>query len=64
MADYPAADPAVKRLIRTAKARGFVTLDQLNSVLPSQELSPDQIEDILSMLSDMGIKVVESEEDL
>jgi RNA polymerase primary sigma factor len=62
MTDYP--DPAVERLMRTAKARGFVTLDQLNAVLASQEFSPDQIEDIVSMLSDMGIKVVESEEDL
>ena len=56
------SDAAVKRLIKTAKTRGFVTLDQLNSVLPSQEFSPDQIEDTLSMLSDMGITVVESEE--
>jgi RNA polymerase primary sigma factor len=56
------SDAAVKRLMKTAKARGFVTLDQLNAVLPSQEFSPDQIEDILSMMSDMGITVVESEE--
>jgi RNA polymerase primary sigma factor len=56
------SDAAVKKLIKTAKARGFVTLDQLNSVLPSQEVSPDQIEDTMSMLSDMGITVVEAEE--
>src|SRR5262245_33870589 len=56
------SDAAVKRLMKTAKARGFVTLDQLNAVLPSQEVSPDQIEDTMSMLSDMGITVVESEE--
>jgi RNA polymerase primary sigma factor len=56
------SDAAVKRLIKTARARGFVTLDQLNAVLPSQEVSPDQIEDTMSMLSDMGITVVESEE--
>src|SRR5262245_58480448 len=56
------SDAAVKRLMKTAKARGFVTLDQLNAVLPSQEFSPDQIEDTLSTLSDMGITVVESEE--
>ena len=56
------SDAAVKKLIKTAKARGFVTLDQLNSVLPSQEVSPDQIEDTMSMLSDMGITVVESED--
>jgi RNA polymerase primary sigma factor len=56
------SDAAVKRLIRTAKTKGFVTLDQLNAVLPSQEVSPDQIEDTMSMLSDMGITVVESED--
>src|SRR5512145_2643977 len=56
------SDAAVKRLIKTARSRGFVTLDQLNAVLPSQEVSPDQIEDTMSMLSDMGITVVESEE--
>src|SRR4026209_1775047 len=56
------SDAAVKRLIKSAEARGFVTLDQLNAVLPSQEVSPDQIEDTMSMLSDMGITVVESED--
>ena len=56
------SDAAVKRLMKTAKSRGFVTLDQLNAVLPSQEVSPDQIEDTMSMLSDMGITVVESED--
>ena len=56
------SDAAVKRLIKTAKAKGFVTLDQLNSVLPSQEVSPDQIEDTMSMLSDMGINVIDTDE--
>jgi RNA polymerase primary sigma factor len=56
------SDAAVKRFIKTAKARGFVTLDALNAVLPSEEVSPDQIEDTMSMLSDMGITVVESED--
>ncbi|MGE3830976.1 MAG: RNA polymerase sigma factor RpoD [Parvibaculaceae bacterium] len=56
-------DAAVKRLIRTAKQRGYVTLDELNSVLPSEETSPEQIEDIMAMLNDMGITVVESEEE-
>jgi RNA polymerase primary sigma factor len=56
------SDAAVKKLIKTAKARGFVTLDALNAVLPSEEVSPDQIEDTMSMLSDMGITVVESED--
>ena len=39
------SDAAVKKFIKTAKARGFVTLDALNAVLPSEEVSPDQIED-------------------
>src|SRR5260221_2404369 len=49
-------------MIKQAKKRGFVTLDQLNEVLPSDTSSPEQIEDIMSMLSDMGIKVSEAEE--
>jgi RNA polymerase primary sigma factor len=56
------SDAAVKKFIETAKARGFVTLDALNAVLPSEEVSPDQIEDTMSMLSDMGITVLESED--
>jgi RNA polymerase primary sigma factor len=56
-------DAAVKRMIKLAKARGFVTLDELNAVLPSDETSPEQIEDIMAMLNDMGITVVESEEE-
>jgi len=57
------SDAAVKRLIKTAKARGYVTLDELNSVMPSEEVTSDQIEDIYSMLAEMGITVVESEEE-
>src|SRR5207244_1779150 len=56
------SDAAVKKFIKTAKARGFVTLDALNAVLPSEEVSSEQIEDTISMLSDMGITVVESDE--
>ena len=56
-------DAAVKRLIKVAKARGYVTLDELNAVLPSDEVTSDQIEDIYSMLGEMGISVVESEEE-
>ncbi len=57
------SDQAVKRLLKTAKARGYVTLDELNcgAALP-EEVSPDQIEDTMAMLSDMGINVVETEE--
>jgi RNA polymerase primary sigma factor len=55
-------DQAVKRFLKTAKARGCVTYDELNSVLPSEEVSSEQIEDTMAMLSDMGINVVENEE--
>jgi RNA polymerase primary sigma factor len=56
------SDQAVKKMIKAAKARGFITYDELNEVLPSSEVSSEQIEDIMSMLSDMGINVVDSDE--
>ncbi|MCP4181778.1 MAG: RNA polymerase sigma factor RpoD [Hyphomicrobiales bacterium] len=56
------SDAAVKKMIKAAKKRGFVTVDQLNGVMPSDEVSSEQIEDIMSMLSDMGINVVEDED--
>src|ERR687885_1809297 len=56
------SDQAVRRMIKLAKKRGYVTYDELNEVMPSEEVSSEQIEDTLAMLSDMGINVVESEE--
>src|SRR5450755_3695390 len=56
------SDAAVKKMIKQAKKRGFVTFDQLNEVLPSDTTAPEQIEDIMSMLSDMGINVTEAED--
>src|SRR3954453_16691599 len=56
------SDAAVKKMIKQAKKRGFVTFDQLNEVLPSDTTSPEQMEDIMSRLSDMGINVSEAEE--
>ena len=56
------SDAAVKKLIRSAKKRGYVTHDQINSVLPSEEVNSEQIEDVLAMFSEMGLKVVETEE--
>jgi RNA polymerase primary sigma factor len=56
------SDAAVKRMIKQAKKRGYVTHDQLNAVLPSEEVSSDQIEDIYAMLNEMGINVVDTEE--
>jgi RNA polymerase primary sigma factor len=56
------SDAAVKRMIKLAKQRGYVTYDELNEVLPSEENSSEHIEDIMTMLTDMGINVVETEE--
>ena len=56
------SDAAVKRMIKLAKKRGFVTHDELNAVLPPEEVSSDMIEDIYAMLNEMGINVVEGEE--
>ncbi len=53
---------SVKKMMKAAKKRGYVTMDELNAVLPSEEVSSEQIEDTMSMLSDMGINVVEEEE--
>ena len=55
-------DSAVKKMIKAAKKRGYVTMDALNAVLPSEEVTSEQIEDTMSMLSDMGITVVEDDE--
>src|SRR6266481_819253 len=56
------SDAAVKKLIRSAKKRGYVTHDQINSVLPSEEVNSEQIEDVLAMFSEMSVNVVETEE--
>src|SRR5262245_39887228 len=55
-------DAAVKKLIRTAKKRGYITHDEINSVLPSEEVNSEQIEDVLAMFSEMGVNMVETEE--
>src|SRR6201994_4873450 len=56
-------DAGVKKFIKQAKARGYVTMDELNKVLPSEEVSSEAIEDTLAMLSEMGVNVVEGEDD-
>ncbi len=56
-------DAGVKKFIKQAKARGYVTMDELNKVLPSEEVTSELIEDTLAMLSEMGVNVVEAEED-
>ncbi len=56
------SDAAVRKMIKNAKRRGYVTYEQLNEVMPSEEVTSEQIEDTLAMLNDMGINVVEAEE--
>jgi RNA polymerase primary sigma factor len=56
-------EASIKKLISKAKKRGYVTYDELNEALPSGEMSPDQIEDIQTALSEMGVQIVESDED-
>src|SRR5947199_3708015 len=56
------SDAAVRKMIKNAKKRGYVTYEQLNGVLPSEEVTSEKIEDVLAMLNEMGINVVESEE--
>jgi RNA polymerase primary sigma factor len=53
---------AVKRMIAEARERGYITYDQLNAALPPEHASSEQIEDVMSMLSEMGINVIEGEE--
>ncbi len=53
---------AVKKLIKRAKDRGYITIDEINQLLPEDEVSSEQIEDVMSMLSDMGITLAEQED--
>ncbi|WP_103171061.1 RNA polymerase sigma factor RpoD [Paracoccus sp. SY] len=53
---------AVKRMIAEARERGYITYDQLNAALPPEHASSEQIEDVMSMLSEMGINVIEDED--
>jgi RNA polymerase primary sigma factor len=56
------SDRTVKSWIRLGKKRGYITYDELNEILPSDEVSSEQIEDIMAMFSDMGINVIENDE--
>ena len=53
---------AVKKMIATAKARGYITYEELNEVLPPEQVTSEQIEDVMAMLSEMGINVIDNEE--
>ncbi len=59
---FDMSQAAVRKMIADARERGYITMEQLNAVLPPDTVSTDQIEDIMSMLSEMGINVVEEEE--
>ena len=56
-------DASVKKLIARAKRRGVITYDELNEALPQDQMSSEQIEDIMAAISEMGVNIVESDED-
>ncbi|HEY1146466.1 MAG TPA: RNA polymerase sigma factor region1.1 domain-containing protein, partial [Allosphingosinicella sp.] len=55
-------DASIKKLIARAKKRGFITYDELNEALPQDQMSSEQIEDVMSAISEMGVNIVENEE--
>src|ERR1700742_3102215 len=55
-------DATIKKLVARAKKRGYITVDQLNEMLPQDQMSSEQIEDVMSALNEMGVNVVENEE--
>ena len=55
-------DANVKKLIARAKKRGYITYDQLNEALPQDQMTSDQLEDVMSALNEMGVNIVENEE--
>mgnify|MGYP003632858128 FL=1 len=61
LVDFNATD--VKKVLKKAQKRGFITHDEVNAMLPADEITSDQIEDVMSQISEMGIAVVESEEE-
>ncbi|WP_188644130.1 RNA polymerase sigma factor RpoD [Tsuneonella deserti] len=56
-------EASVKKLIAKAKRRGYITVDELNEALPQDEMSSEQIEDVMSAISEMGVNIVETDED-
>jgi RNA polymerase primary sigma factor len=63
--ESPLSDPSqetVKKMIAAAKERGYITYDELNNTLPQDEMSSEQIEDIMSLISEMGINIIEADE--
>src|SRR6187399_3472305 len=56
-------EAAIKKLLAKAKRRGYITVDELNEALPQDQMSTDQIEDVMSAISEMGVNIVENDED-
>ncbi|GIU67165.1 RNA polymerase sigma factor RpoD [Candidatus Phycosocius spiralis] len=54
---------AVKKFIKAGKLRGWVTVDELNKILPSEDFTSEQIEDVMAQLSEMGVNLIEAEDD-
>ena len=64
-ADAPLIDlneASIKKLLARAKKRGYITYDELNEALPQDQMSSEQIEDVMSAINDMGVNIVENEE--
>ena len=55
-------EASLKKLIARAKKRGYITYDQLNEALPQDQMSSDQLEDVMSALNEMGVNIVENED--
>ena len=55
-------EASIKKMMARAKKRGVITYDELNEALPQDQMSSEQIEDIMSALNEMGVNVVESDE--
>ena len=55
-------DATIKKLLAKAKRRGFLTYDELNAALPQDQMSSEQIEDVMSAINDMGVQIVENDE--
>ena len=53
---------SIKKMISVARERGYITYDELNEVLPPDQVSSEQIEDVMSMLSEMGINIIEADD--
>jgi RNA polymerase primary sigma factor len=55
-------DASIKKLVARAKKRGYITYEQLNEALPQDQMSSDQLEDVMSALNEMGVNIVENDE--